>query len=449
MRNLASTIAWRYLTFKGKDKNISFMIKICFLGILIGTFALMLTLIITNGFEKAIHKKMQGINAQIIITAPGGNKLDYVQIRNSLLQEFPQQIAGISGSSMKQAILEKNKTQSIIFLKGIDEEHESEVTNLDEKIQPQENSTQKIAELKHLLRDNQILVGHKLAKEHNLKTGDKVTLMIPEPTSKKKIVLKKQNIVVAGVFNIGLEEYDNNFAFTTLDFLNETFDEEGSDQVTLKMKDEPTFSVARFAQQAKLAWNKNGIFDLMRLIKNKLSSLFLSNKEDAIITLLKFRLPHLNTHSWKDLYPALVSSLKLEKYVMFFILALITLVASMNMISLLFMQIQHKRRDIAIFTAMGMPAKKIRSIFLRIGMSITLLASIFGLGFAALAGYFLERYPFITLPDVYYVSYLPAHMDPEIFFVVFVATLFMGFFATWLPAKRLKKINVTNILREE
>ena len=58
-----------------------------------------------------------------------------------------------------------------------------------------------------------------------------------------------------------------------------------------------------------------------------------NTEETAVIEKLKKRLPHLQVNSWKDLYPALVSSLKLEKYVMFFILALITLVASMNMIS--------------------------------------------------------------------------------------------------------------------
>ena len=71
MNRLSLWLAWRYLCFSKKDKNVSFMIRICFLGILIGTFALMLTLIITNGFEKVIHEKMQGITSQVIMYAPG------------------------------------------------------------------------------------------------------------------------------------------------------------------------------------------------------------------------------------------------------------------------------------------------------------------------------------------------------------------------------------------
>ena len=133
---------------------------------------------------------------------------------------------------------------------------------------------------------------------------------------------------------------------------------------------------------------------------------------------------------------------------MFFVLALITLVACMSMISLLFMQIQNKRRDIAIFKAMGLADTNIKAIFLRMGLVITTSASLVGLALAACAGYCIEKYPFIQLPDVYYVSYLPARMDLELFVVVFVVTLLLGFLATWVPAHRATQINVADVLRE-
>src|SRR5437763_9435824 len=105
INNIATLVAWRYLWNKEKDSNIAVMIKVCFLGILIGTFALMLTLIITNGFEKAIHDKMRGINAQIMISSPG-NKLDASGITPAIKQTLGSDCAGISGNSIKQAILD-------------------------------------------------------------------------------------------------------------------------------------------------------------------------------------------------------------------------------------------------------------------------------------------------------------------------------------------------------
>lgn len=407
INRLATLVAWRYLWNKEKDSNIAVMIKVCFVGILIGTFALMLTLIITNGFEKAIHDKMRGINAQIMISSPG-NKLDADAISRAIKKNFGPELVGMSGNSIKQAILDDEKTQTVLFLKGIDPTTESSVTTLAEKIVWPQSSL-----LATLLTDNNIIIGYKTAQEHNLKIGQTVTLRIPKPSGKKRLSLQDHTVTIAGIFKIGLEEYDNNLAFLSLNTLNEIFDEQGVDHIIIKLKkDDDAY-------------------------------------EKKMIARLKHRLPHLVVQSWKDLYPALVASLKLEKYVMFFVLALITLVACMNMISLLFMQIAHKRRDIAIFKAMGLADKQIRAIFLRMGLTITTSASLCGLGLAALAGYALERYPFIQLPDVYYISYLPARMDWEIFMIVFVATLLIGFLATWFPTQRSTRINIAQILRQE
>jgi lipoprotein-releasing system permease protein len=153
--------------------------------------------------------------------------------------------------------------------------------------------------------------------------------------------------------------------------------------------------------------------------------------------------------SWKEQYPALVSSLKLEKYVMFLVIALITLVACMNMISLLFMQIQQKRHDIAIFRAMGLATKHIHDIFIRMGLVITTAASLCGLAAATAIGYWIEKHPVIELPDVYYVSHLPARVDLDICVIVFFVTVFLGFIATWIPARRTKYINIVDVLRQE
>ncbi len=439
MNSLSSMICKKYLSFKNKEKNISFMIKICFLGILIGTFSLMLTLIIMNGFEKSIHEKMQGINAQVLIYSPG-NQVDYKTLKPYIEKNFSNYVQAVSGNSIKQVLIDRNKNQSVMFIKGLDPEAEAKVTNLKDKIILPILPKEEILEV--LLKENGIIVGHKTAKQYNLKLGETIRLLIPKPNSKNKIGLKKKEAKVVGFFKIGLEEYDNNFAFTSLEFLNNLFKEKepGVDQLTLKLK-------TQIAPES----NSQNFFSLIfNNLKNKIYLFFSGqNQEDLIIKNMSAALPGLVVTSWKNLYPALVSSLKLEKYVMFFILALITLVASMNMISLLFMQIQNKRRDIAILKSMGMPNKNIRSIFLKLGLSIVLFASIFGLGFAALIGFLLERYPFIQLPDVYYISYLPAKMDFEIFLVVFLATMLIGFLATWIPAKRTKRINIAQVLRQE
>ena len=127
---------------------------------------------------------------------------------------------------------------------------------------------------------------------------------------------------------------------------------------------------------------------------------------------------------------------------MFCLLALITLVASMNMVSLLFMQVQAKRGDIAILKVMGMPSSQIKKIFVSIGLLISIVASTLGLLFSFVIGLFLQNYPIIQLPDVYYVSHLPAHMDIWQFVFVFCITLLISLVATLAPSSLAQKVNI-------
>ncbi len=422
------SLAWRYLTFREKDSAIRFMTRICFASIAIGSCALMLTLIITHGFEHTIHEKMQGINADILISIPN-ERLDYDSLKETLLTQYPDTIASVTGSAVRQAIIEHNNINRVLFIKGIDPAHEPSVTSLAKKItQLKETSVVDTPFEKrfNLLNENKyIFIGHKCAQELGIQLGDKISLLLPEPTSAKRISLNKKKCIVAGLFNIGLDEYDNTVGYLALKQFNRFFKEEGVDSVAVKLKEH---------------------------LRNKsfIDSFFNTSPPSLhIINNLKNRFPHLTIQSWQQLYPDLVASLKLEKYVMFFIIALITLVACMNMISLLFTLIQQKRSDIAIYKAMGMSQGSIRRIFLMLGMIITSSATLFGLGIAALIGYFLEYHSAIELPDVYYVSHLPARMDSELFIFVLGCSFLLGFIATWIPAIRAQKLNVTQTLRHE
>ena len=410
--NVARSLAWKYLRFRHKEGAISLMLSICFFGIVVGTFSLMLTLIITNGFEEVISEKMQGINAHAIISA-GGNRLDVTPLRHMLKDEFRSEVVGIAGSTTKQLLIENGDNRTLIFLKGVEPEYERQVTNIEKKLLGP-------GTLPALLDDDGIIIGHKLASTLGVKVGQRVNLLIPEPGSSNKITLRKQKATVTGITKVGLDEYDSGFGFCNHDFLREIFDEkDGLENVALKLARAPSW------RDWFVAW------------------------DDSLVARLKERLQGLNVHSWKELYPALVSSLKLEKYAMFFIIALISLVASMSMISLLFIFMQQKRRDIAILLTMGMQPRDISKIFLQIGMTVTLLGGSIGLALAAIAGYILQHYPFIELPDVYFVSHLPARMNLEIFVLVFACITLLGFIATWLPARRARKLNITQVLRAE
>lgn len=422
---LSYTLAWQYLKSTRQSGSITFMTRLCFIGVLIGTFALMLTLIIMSGFEQVISLKMQSINPDLVISAKQG-RLDYRDLKESLLEKHGDIVRAISGSSTRQIILCNKELQSIVFLRGVDPTSEGLTSEIKNKIITSDGTNKAL--LSTLLKNDRIILGHKIAKTLGIKPDQTVEMLVPEGGHKHKVLLDDHKVKVAGLFKVGLEEYDATIAYCSLSMLQKLFEETGIDQLSIKLHPQ------------KLSWLKRVYAGIPFLG---------ANPHTQAVATLKKALPKLEIKSWQELYPALVASLKLEKYVMFFLLLLITLVASMNMVSLLFMQVQARRGDIAILKTMGMPAREIKKIFVTLGMGITVSAAFCGLVLAFLAGLFLQRFPLIKLPDVYYVSHLPAHLALSQFVFVFLLTLLISFIATWTPASMAQQVNITSVLRQE
>lgn len=409
MKTLSLFIAWRYIRGAGHEKNISIMLIICFIGICIGSFALALVASVMNGFEKATHEKLQGIHPQIMIRS-FGNQLDVKAFASLFKEKFPE-IEAFSPVHDEQVMIQNPSTsqvEHVMAIKGFIPKKEEQVTQLKHKIKNLENrSLEKIFE-----KPNSIIIGSKIAQLLNLHIGDKVNILFaPHDQHSKKIILDSHPAFISSIFETGIEDYDMNVIFSTLPFVHTLFPDSGISQIDIKLKP--------------------------------------GTDEQNVIDELRSHLTSVEVNSWKDLYPAIVSALKLEKYVMFIILALITLVASMNIISLLFMQITQKRGDIAILQTLGCKQTTIRNIFLLMGLSVSCLATLVGLTLSVIASWILEHYPFIELPDVYYVSHLPARMELSILVIVFCVVMTLSFVATIIPARRIKNLTIAQILRFE
>jgi len=112
--------------------------------------------------------------------------------------------------------------------------------------------------------------------------------------------------------------------------------------------------------------------------------------------------------SWIEMNRNLFSALKLEKTVMFIILALIVLVAAFNIISNLFLLTMEKTRDIGILRAIGSKTSSILKIFIIEGISSGIVGIVIGCGLGSVISFVLDKYRFIHLPaDVYYIDTLP------------------------------------------
>ncbi|HSC24864.1 MAG TPA: FtsX-like permease family protein [Candidatus Babeliales bacterium] len=411
MNMIAFFLARRILFTHPYHKNISIMTSICFIGIFIGSFSLALITAIMNGFEVVIHEKMQGVHSNIIMETHN-NDINIEVLTHILRKEFPE-IISLSPMASHHVLLHANNDASdttpiIAIIKGINPETEQYTTTLANKIIANPHAMT----FPQLFNDNQLIIGKELAHNNNIAIGDTIELlyMRNEQIKRNKVILDSQTAVISGIFDTGIDEFDNSVMYCSLSFLEELFPNMEIEQINI--------ALSPIADEAVI----------IRKLHNRLG---------------------INVYSWKKLYPSLVATLKLEKYVSFFILALILLVASMNIISLLFMQITQKRSDIALMRAIGMSHQSISLIFFIIGLIISCMASFFGLLAAVLVSLLLKHYPFITLPDSYYVNQLPVAMTLEIVCAVFCLVIILSTCATLLPIRRIRNINISHVLRFE
>lgn len=411
MNTTAFFLARRILLSNMYQKSISTMTIICFTGIFIGTFALALVSAIMNGFEITIYEKMQSIHAPLIIESYKNN-IDIDVLGTVLTEEFPE-ITAFSPAAHHHILITTNnsddETPAVAIIRGINPQTEQLTSSLSQKITQKNMPDNSFPDL---FDKNSLIIGKQLARNNMLSVGDSVDILFirDEKINRRKINFDSQSAIITGIFDTGIDEFDSNVVYCSLSFLEQLYPTIAIDQINVAF-----------------APHTNEML-LIQKLRNRLG---------------------LDVYSWKDLYPSLVASLQLENYVAFFILALILLVASMNIMSLLFMHITQKRADIAMLRAMGMPHHTVRSIFFIIGMSISCIAALCGLIMAIVASLILHNYPFISLPDTYYVTQLPVAMNGGIICMVFFVVIFFTIGAILLPIQRIKSINISRVLRFE
>jgi lipoprotein-releasing system permease protein len=381
------------------------MIKLCFTALTISTFALTLVVAVMNGFQKETSKKLQGIHADIIIKTAAG-ALDYEKLITVINKEFPDDIRAATPQALSNVLLkseEQNSLSPLCACIGVDPAREKDVSTLFSTLTSRDNPGEQLA-------GNKILIGTTAARALGIKRGDALALLyIPEEPQKRKITLQESAGTLGGTFKTGIDEFDTAVVFCNLDFFKSVFKNSDVSQVALSCK--PGISLESCAEK------------------------------------LKRRFPQLEIYTWKDLYPALVSALALEKYAAFIILALCALIAAMNCMALIFMYITQKKMEIVILKTMGMQNGDISLIFLAIGCIITFFATITGIVLAALAGWLIERYPLITLPDAYYVDHIPVSLDAPLITAVFCTMLLLGFIASYIPSRRIHSFSVAHLLK--
>jgi predicted lysophospholipase L1 biosynthesis ABC-type transport system permease subunit len=114
------------------------------------------------------------------------------------------------------------------------------------------------------------------------------------------------------------------------------------------------------------------------------------------------------TTNWMEQNRELFRALKLEQVVTFIVIALIVIVAALNILIALTMMVMEKTRDIAVMMSFGVEPGQVRRIFLLQGLLISLIGTALGLVLGYLAAWAGGHYHFIHLSaEVYSIDTLP------------------------------------------
>lgn len=411
-------LAQRLIISPYTNRATKIMLIISMTSIAIACGALALSWSIMRGFEEVTLKNLQSIHAPLIMESSTGAGLNFPAIQQVLKQEFPE-ISACTPKTTQQIIMATQEQQlsPALTLMGIDPELEYLVTNLNRQIiipnyKFIKNKAKNNLKILNLLANHvpdQILIGAELARNYNLNIGDQVELLVPNQANPLTCSMKFElyTATIGAIFKTGVNDLDQNLVICNLDFLKILFPDSRITQIGLQTNSQN--------------------LELLRKLKARFK---------------------LNIFPWQELYAPIVSALKLEKYVMGLILLLITIITSFTIIALMFMLVTQRTHEIAILQVLGLSTFKIKQLFMLIGLTIVTSATVVGLTIAYILGHLLERYPIITLPEVYLINTLPIKLEFIVFLTIFGLSLILGLIATWLPAKQVKYLQIATILKQ-
>ena len=402
-------VAQRYLRSPHRPAVLRLVTLFSVIGVAAGVATLVIALSMNTGFRETLQDRLLGVTAHVSLTRPGSGG-----IRN--YEEMATKLAAATGArsvtpAVYQTVLLSFAGQARgVVTKGIDPERERRTDEALQRI---------VAGRLDFSPDadgiDALLVGKQLAEEWQLSPGDYVALTSPQGRlTPYGLMPRTRRFRVAGVFDSGFYDYDENWCFLTL-----------------------------AAAQAL-----SGAGDVVNVLEFRLNQ---PERAGEIAQEIKRSAGQgFSAATWMEENRALIRALRLEKLVTAIFIGLITFVAGLNILVVLSMTVTDKARDIAVLRSVGARREQIRNIFLCQGITIgatgTLLGLLIGYAFSFVAGI----YHLIPLdPQVYAVPYVPFH--PSIFDGVWITTVAMGISiaATVLPARAAVRLMPVEILRYE
>jgi len=375
------------------------------MGVTVGVMALVIALALMTGLQAELRDRILGSTAHIFVWKGDGIRDYHAEVKR--LRDFPH-VLGAAPAILGKALITTSQGQSFITIKGIDPALEKSVTDIGRSMRQ--------GRMASLNKGGDgppgILLGADLARTLKVRVGDRVQVLTPEGTlSPMGMLPRARSLEVAGIFSLGLFEFDSAYGFVTMPVAERLTGRDTPELIELRVDD-------------------------------------IYRAHDVAGAIMEQSAGQYLTEDWTQLNRSLFSALWLEKMAISITIGLIVMVAALNIVASLILLVMEKHRDIAILKTMGASGRSIMLVFMLQGLIIGFI----GTGIGATAGWVvssvLDRYKLIRIPmDVYQVSYVPFVVLPFDFILVVVSAILVCFVATLYPSRQASKLDPAEALR--
>lgn len=371
------------------------------IAISIGIAAVIIILSVMNGFESEIHQRILQLNSHITISLKESRSdIDTLIERLERIEEIKR----VSIGYQLKGIIESNKKTSAVIVKSFNGDLFLQKINLTS------------------IKRSEVIIGQELAQKMNLRIGDRLSLSIPNITAKGKVsFLNNQTFVIKKIVVYGLQDYD-----ASLLFINE----QDADEIA----------------QANQFTKKISI-DLFDIYQAKRITMMVKDIFDG----KDYRIS-----DWTEDNSVLFSAINIEKMTMTFLLFLIVVIAMFNVIVMLSMSIDAKKKEIAVLKTIGFNSLDICHIFFIQGMGNVLIGIFFGclLGVTTLLNLDqLERiltsvFNLRLLPSgLYYIETMPYLIKINEISIICLSAIIISILSCLIPSFRAGKQDPSTITR--
>ncbi|TCZ57155.1 lipoprotein-releasing ABC transporter permease subunit [Roseicella aquatilis] len=408
-------VAARYLLARKGERFVSVIAGFSLVGIALGVGTLIVVLSVMGGFRQELLGRILGLNGHLGVTAVQGTLTDYdaLAARIRALPQVAQAAPVVEG----QVLLTTDAGASAGGLvRGIAPEELRARGIIADNIEA--------GSLAQFGGEDAIVIGTGLARTLDIGVGDRLTVVSPQGrVTVFGTVPRLRAYRVVALFEVGMQEYDSGFVFLPLPAAQLFFQmPRAASQIEVHLRNAGDSAAAAAAIRQALSDRAIRIAD------------------------------------WQDANSSFFALVQVQRNVMFLILTLIILVAAFNIVSSLTMLVKDKGRDIAILRTMGAGRGAILRIFLLCGAAVGGVGTLagFGLGLLFCANIESIRQGLMRVtgttvfdPNVYFLTRIPAVVDPLEVAQVVGLGLLLSLLATLLPSWRAARLDPVEALRDE